>query len=624
MRLFDLFGPILTWEMTTLVRRRRYFVLRGLYVFFLLLLLWTAYQTAFRFGADVFSGGVIKQFSMFATSFFYEYSFSQLSAVLFLTPAYVASSIVVEKERKTIEYLFASSLTNREIVLGKWGARSANVFMLVLAGVPILGFASFFGGVDPGRIFLLFILTVATLISTASIAMLASIYRKTMRLALGAAYGSIVFLLLSPSLATVGSAFVAEIADYFQYPGAGELAVVHWLDLLASFLGLCNPYLALLMVANGGGSVFVFPFIDSLNGAMTTFVIAHLGIAVLCLGLGTWRVREVYRRQVGSGTVANPNRFPLWTRRRRIPPVGDRAMLWKEWYFSVTRSPGIVKGLLLGCLAIGIYWPYLGAVVDHYLLQGSLRMDGEVRYLNGYTRAIWTIFSAIALIVTAVRAATSVSSERDKDSWLTLVSSPLSGDEILVAKWLANLRPAIMLYVAILPMCALGVLWGTLSAFAPVAMLVVLGVYASFVSALGVFHSLRRKSAGTSLTATLGICVALGGVAHLFAGILFLPFAYFGIAVEAMAIFFTTSIPWVNLWAAPFQESDLRWGKEVEWVAASLFWLVGFSIATLVMMVWSANEFDRTVDRTVGRSDCRVRPDSEKKRTSTGTPLAKA
>jgi ABC-type Na+ efflux pump permease subunit len=62
----------------------------------------------------------------------------QVAAVFWLTPAYLASAIVQEKERRTIEFLLITDLSSREIVLGLAFSRLALLALVLLAGLPIL------------------------------------------------------------------------------------------------------------------------------------------------------------------------------------------------------------------------------------------------------------------------------------------------------------------------------------------------------------------------------------------------------------------------------------------------------------------------------------------------------
>ena len=59
-----------------------------------------------------------------------------------------ASAIAEEKERRTLELLFTTQLSDTEIVLGKLTSRIIHLFGFVLAGVPVLVLVQFWGGID--------------------------------------------------------------------------------------------------------------------------------------------------------------------------------------------------------------------------------------------------------------------------------------------------------------------------------------------------------------------------------------------------------------------------------------------------------------------------------------------
>src|SRR5262249_7488302 len=86
-----------------------------------------------------------------------------------------------EKERKTLEFLLATDLGNREIVLGKLVARLANLTMLVLVGLPILSLIQFFGGIDPNFLLVSFAALGLTIASLASLGILSSVLLRRSR-----------------------------------------------------------------------------------------------------------------------------------------------------------------------------------------------------------------------------------------------------------------------------------------------------------------------------------------------------------------------------------------------------------------------------------------------------------
>ena len=72
----------------------------------------------------------------------------QLAVVLLAAPAATAGAVCVDKSRGTLLHAFVTDLTDREIVLGKLGARLAPVLSLLAFGLPVLALGSFLGGID--------------------------------------------------------------------------------------------------------------------------------------------------------------------------------------------------------------------------------------------------------------------------------------------------------------------------------------------------------------------------------------------------------------------------------------------------------------------------------------------
>ena len=144
-----LFGPMLFYDMVTISRRGRYVLMRTLYSLLLFCFLFGIFLRHLdRYGGLAHYASA----SRIAQDYFEAFMVVQLIAVLLLTPAYVAGSIADEKTRRTLEFILATDLRNREIVLSKLGSRLANLTVFILTGLPILSFLQFLGGVDPNLV----------------------------------------------------------------------------------------------------------------------------------------------------------------------------------------------------------------------------------------------------------------------------------------------------------------------------------------------------------------------------------------------------------------------------------------------------------------------------------------
>src|SRR5208283_3574479 len=159
-----LVGPLPFYEILRTTRRGRYVLLRCLYAGALLATLYWVYASWF---GDPFSETVLhpEKLPQFAEAFFQRFLAAQLGAVLLLTPALTAGAIAEEKERRSLEFLLITDLSNREIILGKTLGRLANMALLLVTGLPVLGFIQLLGGVDPDLVLLSFVFTALTMLS---------------------------------------------------------------------------------------------------------------------------------------------------------------------------------------------------------------------------------------------------------------------------------------------------------------------------------------------------------------------------------------------------------------------------------------------------------------------------
>jgi len=115
-----LFGPVLFYDLVRTARRHQLLRARILYALLLLTVLLTLWLAAFLDKHDDFlelfddwqlPANQIAELNLAVTCIFLAL---QLFVAFLLTPAYVAGAIVEEKQRRTLEFLLATDLRNRE------------------------------------------------------------------------------------------------------------------------------------------------------------------------------------------------------------------------------------------------------------------------------------------------------------------------------------------------------------------------------------------------------------------------------------------------------------------------------------------------------------------------------
>ena len=259
--------------------------MRVFYVIVLLFTLWLNYMGTRGFQSD---GALsIAAVAAFSAKFFSAFVFVQLTAVLLLTPAMIAGSIAQERERRTIEYLLASTLSGSEIVLSKFLGRLLQVAALLLAGLPILAIAMMLGGIAPQALAIAFAITLAALVATASLSIGVSVWAERGRDAVVRTYLLLLVFLLLPPLA---------------WGLSGEVwAPLEWLTDAGHQLTLVNPYYAvgetLFTIRVASRRTIVPAWWHTLVPLLTTYAIFSL--AVLAWSMAS--VRRVYRKSIGAG-----------------------------------------------------------------------------------------------------------------------------------------------------------------------------------------------------------------------------------------------------------------------------------------------------------------------------------
>ena len=150
----------------------------------------------------------------------------------------MAGAIADEKERRTLEFLLATDLRDREILFGKLASRVGSLLLFLLAGLPILGLMQFFGGIDPDLVLAGFAATFATVLSLAAVGIAASVLSRKVRDAIALTYlVAIAYVLVSfivfaprvdPGVALDGRG--VRVHDHVGgrgLPGRGRQPVLH-------------------------------------------------------------------------------------------------------------------------------------------------------------------------------------------------------------------------------------------------------------------------------------------------------------------------------------------------------------------------------------------------------------
>ena len=502
-------GPVLRQELLLGGRRQRLYVFRWIYAGWLLALLlycWVEVKSkeAERFRL-IFLGGngasnwrlpEISEPEAVGVLFVNLFLYQQLLFLGLVLPALVAGAITDEKRSGTLQYLLTAQLDARHIILGKLLARSAIVGLLALTGLPLFALLAGFSGVEPLALGLVIVILVVLLVALAAAAMLLSVWSRT------------------TVDAVVGMYFLELM-----------LALVVWGCGLTSF----NP-LSLMEPARVSSAS---PDVGEVGRRLLVFCAGWLGFGGLCFGLAVSRLRPAYVRQL-EGSLS-PSAFWYAVERE---PVADDPIHWRERHVeglaplrTLRRFPAWLGVVLIAAastasslLILWIALPATGTVADVFRAAARFDMVRLQEMLPGAETGFLIqsiVIMILATLTVGVRCSGAVTSEREKQTWDSLLTSPLPARELIGGKlWGVAGASYWYLLAAASPAVILSVLAGLLAFFWTLLWLGVTVLAMYCVGAAGLYCSVRAKSSWRSLLATLALAYGGGAVVFLATSIL--------------------------------------------------------------------------------------------------------
>lgn len=492
-----LLGPVFNAEMVANGRRKRYFLLRVLFALGLLLCLWVCYLEAGNYGNRLGQLS-IDQAAGLASDFFWSFAWLTLLTALVVTPAIAAGAIASERERRTIEYLFATDLSNAEIVLSKLAGKLLLVGKLVLVALPVLAIFRLLGGIPGDLLVMYFAILASTVVMLTVGAIAISVWTPRARDAIIRVYLVEALVFVLPFLFGVTIFTIGLTGGLLGW-------LMDWLGFLLTYFMQINPLLLLaqqMSLSTGG-----LP-IDT--GAMWKLIGLQTATSAVLAVLAVAAVRRVHLRSISGG--AKNDRQSRWIPSLRYrPALGDQPMLWKELFArSAATKLGVLGRVAIAVLIVAVAVIAIASyvwVITSYT--GGYETPGEIYLITSVMITVtWGVGIAILM---GLRAAGLITYEKERDCWLSLISTPLTGQDIISAKAIGNLY-AFRWMLA--PLAMAWLLQLTLSPVFVIAIplhLLAIFVTGLFATAVGLGYSLGMSTSLKSIGATMGTLFFIGG-----------------------------------------------------------------------------------------------------------------
>jgi hypothetical protein len=397
-------GPIFARESLTLPRRSRHYVMRTVYLGGLWILSLTVWQATVGWEQNATLGDLAR----FGLIQFQILVYVQLTLVLFFSALSAASTITLEKDRRTFVLLLLTDLRNYEIVLGKLLGSLLQIVLFLLATLPFYFLNMLLGGVDAVQVFQAILVLFATALASGSLGGLVALWRdKTFQsLAL-----TLLFLVLYLSVVQ-GLSLLPLLGQ--RFPALEEWLTPEAVDRWQHWL---HPFVALQSV--------VEPAPQDRTGLAPAYAyaLAMLLLSVLLNGWAMFRLRKW-----------NPRGEPIMQRERPEEEDVDRAkahaapgaarpvwanpILWREIATrAYGRRPLMVKAAYFVVLAMVCYYAFATTQTREWAAARGL-----------------VPVTILSLVLVSAQAVTAITSERDSGALDLLLVTDLTPQEFIFGK----------------------------------------------------------------------------------------------------------------------------------------------------------------------------------------------
>jgi len=488
---FLLFGPFVRSELIRAARTRRLALWRFIYAAAAASMMFFCFSRAVFQSSD---GGPMRGLERATETFFFTFAAVQFVYLSYLTIALIAPIVAEEREAKRWDFLLATDLRAREILIGKAVGRLPQILDPILAALPILVLSTLFGGVSPRLVLAVSVATLAMIFGTAGIAFFFSIFAPTAKMANERTSGMVFAYVAFSGLFLL---FMGN-ADVWNYPTSfGVSSPIEFADV-AEAVSIGNP-IAVVVFAVQKKGVGLAEFEPAFESGVRKFVAFQIG--VFCLfGLTAmrrmraaipWKVPEKQKAADGEKGSATRTSKPRPTYR---PPIGEMPVYWLERYGQLTAGQmkftnfyTPLKYVVFGILAASIL--IAARVAD------DVWPDSNIRKLagGGVRICVW-IFALLSLMPPAVRATRCVARERSADTLDGLLLTHLTPREILFEKWLGSATADAPIFWVSFTLSVAGAVTGFLSPLAPMAILITVPIYTAASAAVGLYFSVRAAT----------------------------------------------------------------------------------------------------------------------------------
>ncbi|MDP6554242.1 MAG: ABC transporter permease subunit [Pirellulaceae bacterium] len=361
------------------------------------------------------------------------FGYGLLAGVIFLVPAFPASSIVKEKNKGTLALLLNSPLKSSSIYLGKLAGVLLFSLLVLLSSLPAAAACFAMGGVElTGGLGLLYFVLALLVVQYATLGMMVSSYVQSSDAGVRLTYGIV-----------LGLCFLTLVPHAFYQGDNGYLPV------FAQWLRFFSP-LPVVMRIMGHGAVTSRGLMEAPSGTpefVSMTIATWFVFGAITLSRLNYRIFDRARAQ---GVMTDDRGLPSRMARRLFYVVDpQRRKPGIPWYLN----PVMVKEFR--CRRFGRSQWLLRLVAGCALTSMLLTFAAATSVVSWGVETIGglMVFLQVILVVvlTPSLAAGLISGERDSGGWELLRMTPISSSKIVRGKLLSVVWTLLLVLMATVP-----------------------------------------------------------------------------------------------------------------------------------------------------------------------------
>ena len=418
--------------MNPLIRREFFGILRSPKAFAMLMVLTVVFSLAvlIRWPSDPTAVSGSQSLQVFRI-----FGYGLFAGVVFLVPAFPATSIVNEKNNKTLTLLLNSPMSAFSIYFGKMSGVLLFSFLVLLCSLPASAACYAMGGISArGELGMLYLVLALLILQYTTLGMLISSYAQSSDAAVRLTYTAVLGLLLG---SLVPAALIRGTGDW---PG-GITAISEWIRNLSP-LPATMEIMGQSELASAG-----LKESSTISGFLWLTLISSAIFAAVTLSRLNYRIFDRSRSQ---GVITNERGLMARLIRRVVYIVDpQRRKTGIPWYLN----PVMVKEFR--CRRFGrSQWLLrlisICAVVSMVL---TFMAANSVTSWGVSTIGALLVMMQVVLVVVLTPSLASglISGERDSGGWELLRMTPLSSFKIVIGKLLSVAWTLVLVLMATLP-----------------------------------------------------------------------------------------------------------------------------------------------------------------------------